>query len=196
MQHLICQNCKKEFEITQAELLMYKKVDIEIPENCFKCRVAQQFAFWVFGKFRVGKSDHSGEQLITVYPEDTRFPIYTNKEWHSDSWDALHYGQDYDENKSFFQQMKELQEKVPHPHAMGTNNTNCDWSDDAWNCKNCYLSRSLDDSEDVSYGYRVLNCKNCVDITFGYDLENCYDCTYCFKSYNIKYSINSKDSTN
>jgi hypothetical protein len=31
----------------------------------------------------------------------------------------MDYGQDYDENKPFFEQLQELQEKVPHPHQSG-----------------------------------------------------------------------------
>ncbi len=188
-----CQNCKQEFKITEKELSMYQKVDVVIPDICFRCRVAQHFAFWQFGKFRIGKSDLSGEQIITVYPDDVRFPIYTSKEWHSDAWDGLDSGQVYDENRSFFEQMKELQEKIPRPHQEGTNNSNSDWADDVWDSKNCYLSRSLKDCEDVFYTYRTLNCKKSIDLTFCFDLENSYDCTYCFKSYNIKYSIQSRD---
>ncbi len=188
-----CTHCNKEFSIAEQEIAMYQKVGIVIPDLCFRCRVAQQFSFWIFGKFRIGKSDYSGDQIITVYPENARFPIYSSKEWYNDVWNPLEYGIEYDESKSFFEQIKELQEKVPRPHAMGRGNYNCDWSDDAWNCKNCYLSRSLDDAEDMIYGYRIVNCKNSIDIVFGYDLENCYDCTYCFKSYNLKYSTNCKD---
>lgn len=188
-----CNHCQKEFTITEEELGMYGKVGIEIPEICFKCRVGQQFAFWPFGKFRVGKSDYSGEQIITTYPENPRFPIYTNKEWHSDVWDGLSYGTDYDESRSFFDQIKELQEKVPRPHHAGVQNTNCDWCDDSWRSKDCYLSRSMEECEGLYYGYRNFRSKNSIDMTFCFDLENSYDCTYCFKSYNLKYSINSRD---
>ena len=47
--------------------------------------------------------------------------------------------------------------------------------------------------EFISYGYRVMNCKNSVDIAMCWDLERSYDCFYCFKSYNLKYSFNSRD---
>jgi hypothetical protein len=128
-----CQHCKNKFTISEGELSLYKKVDIELPIICFFCRVKLHLSFWMFGKFRKGKSDLSGESLITVLPEKNRYPIYTLHEWHSDKWEAMNFGVDYDGAKSFFEQLKELQEKVPHPHQNGANNTNCDWCDDVWN---------------------------------------------------------------
>ena len=137
----ICQNCKNSFSITSGELSMYKKVGIELPTICFFCRVKQHLSFWLFGKFRKGVSNFSGQSIITVLPEKNRYPIYTLTEWHSDSWYAMDYGMDYDPTQSFFEQLQILQEKVPRPHQNGSKNTGCDWCDDVWNSKNCYLSR-------------------------------------------------------
>jgi len=84
-QSKICQHCHNKFSITKEELSLYKKVDIELPTICFFCRVKLHLSFWMFGKFRKGKSDLSGESLITVLPKKNRYPIYTLHEWHSDN---------------------------------------------------------------------------------------------------------------
>lgn len=189
----ICEHCGKNFSITEEELSMYKKIEIELPTICFFCRAKQHLSFWMFGKFRKGKSDLTGESLITVLPEKTRYPICTFKEWHSDIWDGIDFGKDYDPKKSFFEQLKELQEKVPHPHQNGSKNTNCDWCDDVWNSKNCYLSRSMEECEDQFYAYRVLRGRNSIDLTVCFDSEKCYDCIYCQNSYKLFYSQNSRD---
>ena len=76
---------------------------------------------------------------------------------------------------------------------MGAKNINCDWADDVWESKDAYLTRSCLKVDTVNYGYRIMNCKNCVDVTFSFDLERCYDCLNCFKSYNLNYSFNSRD---
>src|SRR3989338_10128458 len=123
----ICQNCKNSFSITSGELSMYKKVGIELPTICFFCRIKQHLSFWMFGKFRKGKSDLSGESLITVLPEKSRYPIYKSQEWWGDAWDSISLGQDYDSTRPFFEKLKELQEKIPRPHQTGENSTNCDW---------------------------------------------------------------------
>src|SRR3989344_4578595 len=189
----ICEHCKQNFTISEEELNLYKKVNIELPTLCFFCRIKLHLSFWMFGKFRKGKSDLSGESLITVLPASTRYPIYTLTEWHSDKWDAMGYGVDYDPNVPFFKQLQELQEKVPHPHQNGTKNTKCDWCDDVWNSKNCYLSRSLEECEDLFYAYRNIRVKNSIDMTVCFNSEKSYSCSDCYHSFRIFYSKHSRD---
>ncbi len=190
----ICEHCKKSFKISEGELSLYEKVGIELPTICFFCRIKLHLSFWMFGKFRKGKSDLSGENLITVLPEKNRYPIYTSTEWYSDKWDAMDYGQDYDKTKSFFEQLQKLQEKVPHPHQNGVKNTNCDWCDDVWNSKNCYLARSMEECEDLMYSYRNLKVKNSIDVAVCYSSEKCFDSSDCYHSYKLFYSKHSRDS--
>ena len=189
----ICEHCGVEFFISEGELDMYKKVDIELPTICHFCRIKIHLSFWLFGKFRKGVSDLSGENFITVLPPKNRYPIYSLHEWHSDKWNAMDYGQDYVPTKPFFEQLQELQEKVPHPHQNGIKNTNCDWCDDVWNCKNCYLARSMVDCEDLYYSYRNLRVKNSIDVVVCFESERCFDSVNCHHSYKFFYSRNSRD---
>jgi len=192
----ICEHCQQNFSISEEELILYKKVEIELPTLCFFCRIKLHLSFWMFGKFRKGKSDLSGESLITVLPEKTRYPIFTLTEWHSDKWNALDYGIDYNPDISFLKQLQNLQEKIPHPHQNGSKNTNCDWCDDVWNSKNCYLSRSMEECEDLFYSYRNLWVKNSIDVVICFHSEKCYDCGDCHNSYKLFYSRHSRDCIN
>ncbi|MDO8608908.1 MAG: hypothetical protein Q7R95_00005, partial [bacterium] len=185
-----CVQCKKNFIITADEIALYNKLDMPQSKLCFDCLHQKHFAFWVWGKFRKGKSDLDGSSLITVMPEKSRFPLYTSKQWFSDEWDALTYGQEYDPDRSFFEQLKELQEKVPHPHQVGRNGINCDWCDDVWDSKNCYLSRSIANCEDSCFILRVVEAKDACDITYGIKVDKSYDSTYCFGVSQLKYSLN------
>ncbi len=189
----VCSDCKSEFKIDSGDLILYEKVGLKIPEQCFECRLKQYAAFWPFGKFRKGTSDLSNESLITILPNQARYPIYKSHEWHGDAWEASNFSQDYDPSRPFFDQLKELQEKVPRPHQVGKDNVKCDWSDDVWHSKNCYLTRSVFKCEDISYGYRVVECKNSFDIAHSFNLQNCYDCTLCHNSFNLNFCENSKD---
>jgi hypothetical protein len=189
----VCEHCNKEFTISDDEMSMYKKVGIELPCQCFLCRTKHLLSFWLFGKFRRGKSNLSGDNLITVLPEKSRYPIYTLHEWYSDTWDAMDYEQDYDSSKSFFTQLQELQEKIPRPHQNGAKSTNCDWCDDVWNCKDSYLARSMVDCENLFYSYRNIKVKNSIDVVVCFDSERCFDCVNCYSSYRLFYSRNSKD---
>lgn len=189
----VCEHCSQNFTITEGELSLYNKVDMELPTLCFFCRVKLHLSFWMFGKFRKGKSDLSGENLITVLPEKNRYPIYSQNEWYSDKWDPMVYGMDYDETQPFFKQLQDLQEKVPHPHQKGRNNTGCDWCDDVWYSKNCYLSRSMLHCEDLYYSYRNLEVKNSIDAIICFKSERCYDSSDCHNSYRLFYSRHSRD---
>lgn len=191
-----CRSCGSQFTVTTDEMNMYAQVGIAVPKDCFKCRGQRFFAFWVFGKFRKRKSDLSGEDLITTLPAKTRYPIYTSNEWYSDQWDPMDYGLEYDPNRGFFEQFKELQSKIPRPHQIAVNNLNCDWCDDAWDSKNCYLSRALAGCENISYGYRIINGKDSFDVTYCYDSDKSYDITFCFRCHKLRHSFNSRDCLN
>jgi hypothetical protein len=188
-----CEKCGQDFAILADDIPFYEKMDLPLPGMCMHCRFKYLLSFWVFGRFRIAKSALSGKTIITVFPESVPFPIYDKTEFVSDAWDPLTYGKDYDLSRPFIDQFVELQSVVPHPHQSGIKNVNCDWTDDMWESKDAYLTRSALHLENVLYGYRILNCKNCVDIAMSWDLERSYDCLYCFKSYNLKYSFNSRD---
>lgn len=188
-----CTSCENEFVIDSGDLILYEKVGLSIPDICSPCRWKQYFSFSIFGKFRKGTSDLSGESFITVLPTKPRYPIYKSHEWWGDKWDARDYGQEYNPSRPFFDQLKELQEKIPRPHQIGENNTNCDYSDDAWGCKNCYLSRSMDKCENLSYAYRVLNSKDSFDLVYSFSIEDSYDCLFCHNSFDLNFSENSRD---
>ena len=189
----ICEKCNQSFIIEPDDIPFYEKMDIPLPTMCPECRFKYLLAFWVFGRFRITKSALSGKTIITVLPESVPFPIYDRAEFVSDAWDPLTYGKDYDSSRSFIDQLIELQSRVPHPHQTGVKNTNSDWTDDVWESKDVYLSRSGAWCEFISYSYRMVSCKNCIDLTYCWNLDYSYDCLYCFKSNNLKYSFNSRD---
>ena len=191
-----CEKCSQSFAIEADDIPFYENMDLPLPTMCPHCRFKYLLAFWVFGRFRITKSALSGKTVITDLPESAPFPIYERSEFVSDAWDPLTYGGDYDRSRPFIEQLVELQSKVPHPHQVGVRNTNSDWTDDTWDSKDTYLTRSATELEFVSYGYRVLACKNSIDLTFCWHLERSYDCFFCFKSYDLKYSFNSRDCLN
>ena len=189
----ICADCQQEFTIDSGDLILYEKIGLNVPEQCFECRLKQYSAFWQFGKFRKGVSDLSGESLITVLPQNSRYPIYKSHEWWGDGWDPMQHGREYDPTRPFFDQLKELQEKIPRPHQAGERSVNCDWCDDSWDSKNCYLSRSISKCENISYSYRVVETKDSFDIVYCFNLQNSYDCLLCHDSFNLNFSENSRD---
>ena len=187
-----CTTCKKQFSVEPHAAEMYAAADAPMPQECSTCLAQRQLAFFPFGKFRKGRSDLTGATLFTTFPENARFPIYTTAEWHSDAWEPP--SQTYNASRSFFEQFAELQASTPRPHLTGIESNGCDWCDDVWDSKNCYLCRSLAWGENLSYGYRVIRCRDSLDIAYSFDLENSYDCTYCFRCYNVRHAFDSRDS--
>ena len=111
-----CTQCPAKFEITDDDLAFYHKVSPKIggqvylvppPSLCPECRVQRRMAWRNDRTFYHRKCDLSGKQFISMYPSDTKFPVYKQDVWHGDGWDGMDFGQDFDESKSFFQ---------PHQH--------------------------------------------------------------------------------
>lgn len=188
-----CIKCKTAFQINERESAIFKNADIPLAEECSICIWKNLLAFWVFGKFCKTTSALSGKTIITNLPNVRQFPLYTYEEWIGDNWNPLSYGEHHDETRPFLIQLKELQDKVPHPHQSGVKNVNCEWNDDVWNSKNCYLCRSLLDCEEVYYGYRMFRCKNSIDLVFCFDTELSYDCTYCFNCYKVRHALDARN---
>jgi hypothetical protein len=184
-----CNQCNTGFEILAPRF--YKQLELPEPSSCPTCYRKQRLAFWPYGILQKRKCDFSGETIISTYSPDAHFPVYKREHWFSDKWEAPKMNVDL--NRSFFDQLYELQSKTPHFHQLGKNNVNCDYADDVWDCKNCYMSCAMAGDEDVYYVYRLINSKDCMDVTYSYDLEQCYECTYCFKCYNLKFSLDCRE---
>ncbi len=194
MQIKKCIDCSVKFEILSEDMVMYQSMNVPTPEKCPVCRWKHMLAFWRFGRFRKAKSDLSGESIITITPEHNVSPIYSKKEWSSDTWDPMSYGLQYNLSRSFFDQYKELQAKVPIPHQTSVSNVNSDWSDDVWYCKNAYLCRSVLECEDVRYCYRLVKSKNSMDLAGSFEMNACFECAYCFRGFKTHYAFNSRDT--
>lgn len=189
-----CQNCKKQFTIEPEDFQLLEPLDVPAPEKCPVCLWKHLLGFFVFGRFRKTKSALTGKNLITAISEKAPFPIYAREEWNSDEWDPMQFGKAYDFDRSFFGQFSDLRVQVPHPHQAGTNNVHCDWCEDVWSSKNCYLTRHLLEGEDLSYGYRVIRCRNSVDLAYAFDSELCYDSVYLFNCYKVKYAFDAANA--
>ncbi|MEK7122897.1 MAG: hypothetical protein AAB855_03505 [Patescibacteria group bacterium] len=189
-----CRQCTTEFTHHELEQQLFERMSVPPSDLCLSCRRRYRLAFWPFGNFYSRTCDFSDERIITTYPPDTKFPVYKREHWYSDKWTPPEM--DVDLERPFFDQLKELQSKTPHYHALGdAKSVGCDYADDVWESRNCYISRSMLLCEDMHYSYRNIRVKSSLDITFCYDLDQCYDCTYCFNSYNLHYSVDSRNCT-
>jgi len=140
------------------------------------------------------KSDLSGVDIFSMYPPEAPFPVYETKEFYSDQWDPYQYGMDYDFKKPFFEQFKELFNKVPRMALVRQGfSINSEYTHRVHDLKNCYMVFRASDCEDSLYIYTALGIKNCVDCFNVNYSELCYECIDCNKCYKTLFSQESNE---
>jgi hypothetical protein len=180
---------------TSLESQLYTKFGIDSPPDKTSNEILQQLsAFWQNFGIHKRKCDKTGKPIVSVYDEHCPYPVWHKEEWvkHADPPQA-----EYDAQKPFFDQLWRLFQNCPIAHNMGSGNQNCEYTDDWWYGKNCYLSHSGYKCEDCQYVYRCVNvsdcqfCAMCFDCELSSDLINCYNCFHTVWGLN---SRNCRDS--
>jgi len=148
-----CQNCKNEFTIEPDDFSFYATMKVPAPTWCPDCRMMRRFAWMGYSTLYKRKCDFTGEQIISFYHPDLPYKVYRQDIWHSDKWDPLSYGREYDFNKSFFEQFRELQLSVPMPalHVEYSTMVQSEYCNAASELKNCYLCVMADRAENCGY---------------------------------------------
>ena len=204
----ICKTCQKEFEIRDADLIFYEQMKTVPPLDCPDCRMARRLVFRNERTLYKRVCDLCKKDIITVYSPESDFKVYCHDCWWSDNWDPKSFAIDYDLNKTFFEQYKELQKKVPRQSMAAVNNVRSDYTNGSAENKDCYLIFAADYNEDCMYGRLLQRDKMCIDCAFLHESELCYECLdsrNCFKcmfceqcqsSSGLLFCYNVRDSSN
>lgn len=184
-----CQNCKKDFVIEPDDFGFYEKIKVPPPTFCPECRQVRRMVCANERVFYKRQSDLSGKDIFSMYPAGTPFPVYDTKEFYSDEWDPYQYGADYDFGRPFFEQFKELFNKVPRMALVRQGfSINSEYTHRVHDLKNCYMVFRASDCEDSLYIYTALDAKNCADCFNVNHCELCYECIDCNKCYKTRFS--------
>jgi len=184
-----CQNCKQDFTIEPEDFDFYKKIDVPPPTWCWRCRAIRRMAFRNMRHLYARTCDATGEKIFTFMPPSNPMPVFSNKYWNSDAWDAFDYGRDYDFSRPFFDQIRDLYNTVPWGVMWSMENVNSDYSQTAFS-KNCYLCFDSGYDEDSSYAVTLLYSKQCFDTLNVKDGELCYYSINTNQSYRTFFSRN------
>lgn len=168
----VCQNCHKDFTIEPEDFSFYEKMQVPLPTQCPECRLKQRLLFRNENSLHWRTCDLCNKKILSVYGEDAPFPVYCQSCWHSDKWDAKDYGTPYDPARPFFEQLLELQHRVPHEAIQGYNNENSDYAN-AINSKNAYLSSIVIESDTVLYSRFIQQCTDCVSCLYATKCSEC-----------------------
>jgi hypothetical protein len=195
MKKEICKTCTKEFVIRNEDIIFYEQMKSPKPLYCPDCRMAKRLNFRNERTFYKRPCDMCNKDMITVYTPESPFTVYCHDCWWSDKWDPKDYAMDYDLSKSFFEQYKTLQQKVPKLSLMAFNNVRSDYTNGSAENKDCYLIFAADYNEDCMYGRLLQRDKFCVDCAFLHESELCYECTDCRSCFKCMYSEQCQSST-
>lgn len=194
----ICAVCKQNFDVTEQDLELYKKLEAPVSEICpyehHKCKMA----------FRNERNLYKrtcglcGKQVISMYSPDSPYTIYCNPCWWSDKWNALDFGQDFDSALPFFEQFDKFSKRVPKYSLDNFDHENSDYCNFSCHNKNCYMIFGSWFNEKCMYGNTVLDSLEVTDSLYAnkckyscelIDCENCYEmffgqnCSACSQSY-------------
>lgn len=162
------------FVISDHELHLRKLHGLEesLPEISPKYRFRAIGAFWPQWNLYQRKCDRTGKAIISVFRPDCPYPVWQRDEWvrHADPPSRA-----YDFDRPFFEQAAELFPRCPLPHNFQSHNENCEYTDDWYQSKNCFLSHSGQNNEDCRYCYGSDNIRNNLGTVFSFDSEWCVD---------------------
>ncbi|HQG40994.1 MAG TPA: hypothetical protein PLV76_08910, partial [Spirochaetales bacterium] len=193
-----CEICQEPFVVGDDDLAFLLKLAPKFhgknypfpePQSCPNCRLRARLSFrnqiYVYSR----KSSKSGEQVFSMYPDDSPFPVYAHDEWWSDSWDAADYGQEFDFSRPFFAQFAALAQQVPSFPLSVLKCENSSYSNHCTSVRNCYLVFNTSNAEDCMYCENAFGSRDCTDCTHTPYSELCYDCIQCGRCYALQSSI-------
>ena len=99
-----------------------------------------------------------------MYSPEKNINVYNQDFWWSDKWNAMNYGIEFDFDKSFFEQYKELSIKIPSQSLLQNSSENSSYSNDSFFNKNTYLCFTSWEVEDSLYCNNIFWSKNCIDL--------------------------------
>ncbi len=193
-----CTQCQSPFEVTDDDLQLLdqlspiiaeKKYDLPVPTLCVNCRQQRRVAVGNMFNLYERTCDLTGKRIISMFHPDSPYTIYNNADWHADKWDATEYGRDFDFNRPFFEQFRELDLQVPKK-ALLTGfeyDENSDYTNHAGKNKDCYLIFDSDENRDCYYSFSINHCENCMDCFRTRKSQLCFQCIDCVQCYNCMY---------
>lgn len=184
-----CRATGQKFTITEQDQKFYEQISVPFPTLCPEERLRRRLLERNARVLYYRKCDFSGKKILSVHNPSAPFPVYDQEIWWSDKWDAMKYGQNYDFNKPFFEQFKELKYKTPHMSVfvIGPTLENSKFTNCTGYLKNCYMIFEGDYDEDCYFSQRLYHSSDVMDCAVVHECELCYECIDCIKCRESKF---------
>ncbi len=193
MQTKVCENCKTEFEITSEDFAWYEKFVVQTPKMCPLCRAQRRLAFRNERVFYKRPCDKCKRDVISMYSPNKPYPVWCYECWFADDWDATEYGQEYNPQKSFLEQVDEVYKKVPKVALIYVRSVNSEYVNISADNKNCYMLVESSNNEGCIHSYWVQQCRDSVDLSYSHQTELAYESDDCYNGYRLLYSKGCHD---
>ncbi len=193
----VCAKCQADFIVYSEDLALLEKLSPEFggkkvmlppPTHCPDCRLQRRTAhrnqIYVYQR----PDSITGEAIFSMWNNNAPFPVIHNDRWWNIEYDMHAGAQDYDFNRSFFEQFTEVRNASTHPARSISKDENSDYSNNATAIRNCYLVFNATETEDCLCCEDPWFSKDCLDCNGIPNCELCYDCTSCFQCYGLQSS--------
>jgi len=189
-----CQNCKNEFVIEPDDFVVYEKFGVLPPKMCPLCRAQRRLAFRNERIFYKRPCDKCKKEVISMYSPNKPYPVWCYECWFADDWDATEYGQAYNPRRSFWEQAKEVYEKVPKVALIYVRSVNSEYVNISADNKDCYMLVESSNNENCIHSYWIQQCNDLIDVSFSHKTELSYESDDCYNSHKLFYSKGCYDS--
>jgi len=190
-----CPQCAAQFTLDADRLAFLKERDIPAPTICPDCRQQRRLAFRNERSLYRRPCDLCQKEIVSVHSPEKKLTVYCSECWYGDKWDPLEYEKEFDFNRPFFDQFRELLETVPALANMVFNSVNSEYNSFCVNSKDCYMSARVGDSEKILYSYLPLHSLSCSDCFIVTDCQYCHECFDCRNCYSLLFSRHCKTTS-
>lgn len=186
-----CQNCKKDFVIESNDFGFYEKMKVPAPTWCPECRLSRRLSFINAWSIFFRNCDKCGAKTMSMFRPEAKVKVYCQPCWWKDDWDGTEYSREYDPNRNFLEQFREMRAETPFC-ALETEYLtmkNSDYSNAIAFSKNCYLVFWADYCENVFHSSVLNEVKDSMDLLRIYKTELSYESVGIGSSSKIFYSL-------
>jgi hypothetical protein len=195
-----CKKCQNNFTVSKKDEEFLNRVSPEFggktqtiphPTLCPGCRQQRRLTWRNERNLYQRTCDLCQKKSLSIYREDSAFPVYCLDCWWSDKWDPQKYAKDFDFTRPFFQQFKDLQDQVPRMMVQQLKNENSQYTANVSHLKNCYLLFSSDFNKDCYYGVWIENCQDSLDNLIINKCQLTHEAIFSDNIYNCTFVIHS-----
>lgn len=206
-----CALTGEKWMMTEEEIGWYRKFNVPPHSWSPAVRMKQLCSFFTMYQFWYQRHPQTGAKFLSVAHPLSKVPVLPDEEWFASDFGSI--TQEADLNRSFFQQMRELQMRVPIPGTkfikkpersisiasfgdvdsyfmMACKSRDSLYGTDVNEMENsaeCSGGAYIQNSYRVVQSHRIFNCKfvsGCYDCTDSNFLFDCRNCDHCFGATN------------